>query len=421
MILEIVCIYMFALWIFMFFGCKRRFSVMTYMFWGVYFPLFLYQLNWSGLIDDSNSGMFNYIFIAIAILFTFYCLATYKKSQIAQLQGQIVVTRFGRQLALPLNLIYLALYLVENYMGSGSLIPGLMGIDIHTYSAPIVSYITNAQFLILAFDYYYFKATKKKKYFIFMGLIVLVPVVTRLARMTIVMSLVQIGSLILFCEMKTIRNRLYNKKTSKRIKWALVIIGICGFVGLSVFTQYRMELHNANFTYQAGILYQGPEWLGWIAPYYGYFPLSFNNLKINILYRTVNHNYIGLYSFASLFFGVLQLDNLLGINVNGFLKGRIITSGLATVPTAFWEYYYDFGVLFFIPIIIALLICYRFERKAIRETNRLTYHTLYFWYVSYWFFTSFQNTMFLSPSIIVGLMMLYIIKHSFRVVNEDHS
>lgn len=419
MVLEIVCIYMFALWIFMFFGCKRRFSVMTYIFWGVYFPLFLYQLNWSGLIDDCNSGMFNYIFIVIAILFTLYCLATYNKPQIAQLQGEIVVTRFARQLSLPLNLSYFILYLIENYIGSGSFIPGLVGIDIHTYSAPIISYITNAQFLILAFDYYFFKATNKKKYIVFMGLVVLIPVLTRLARMTIVMALVQIGSLILFCEIKNIRNRFYNKKVAKKIKRLLIVLGVCGFVGFSAFTQYRMELHNADFTYQVGILYQGPKWLSWIAPYYGYFPLSFNNLKINILYRAVNHNYIGIYSFSSLFFGVLQLDNLLGINPNGFLKDRLITSGLATVPTAFWEYYYDYGYLFFIPVIVALILCYRFERKAMREKNRLPYHTLYFWYISYWFFTSFQNTMFLAPSIVVGIMMFYIIKHSFKIKNED--
>jgi hypothetical protein len=177
-------------------------------------------------------------------------------------------------------------------------------------------------------------------------------------------------------------------------------------------------VHNAGYTYASGIMYTGPKWLTWIAPFYGYFPLSFNNLKINIINRTISHNYIGLYSFAALYFGIFQLDNVLGISTNAFLQNRLITNGLATVPTAFWEYYYDFGMLFFIPLIVALLITRIFEKRASKEQNKLTYRTLYFWYVSYWFFTSFQNTLFLSTMIVVGIITYFVIKRSFYLMNE---
>lgn len=81
----------------------------------------------------------------------------------------------------------------------------------------------------------------------------------------------------------------------------------------------------------------------------------------------MTHNYIGLYSFFSLYFGLFQVDNLLGIDTAGQLKGRLVTNGLATVPTAFWDYYYDFGLLLVIPIIVAILISYNFEKN--REEN----------------------------------------------------
>ena len=418
MIVNIACTIIFVLWVFMFFACKKPYHLVTYVFWGVFFPLYLYQLNWSGLIDSSENSTFDLIFVVLAVLVMIYSLSSYRKKTIAPIVGSICVTRFGKQLALPINFIYIFLYLIENYLGSGSFIPGLVGIDIHTYSAPIISYFTNAQFLVLAFDYFYFKATKKKNYIVFMLGIILVPVLTRFARMTIVMSLLQIGSLILFCELNRIKAGLKSIRHSKKIRILLIVIAIGGFIAMSRFTQYRMDVHNAGYTYASGIMYTGPEWLSWIAPFYGYFPLSFNNLKINIINRTISHDYVGLYSFAALYFGILQLDNVLGISTNAFLENRLITHGLATVPTAFWEYYYDFGMFFFIPIIVALLITRRFEKRASNEQNKLTYHTLYFWYVSYWFFTSFQNTLFLSTMIVVGIITHFVIKRSFYLVKE---
>ena len=62
-----------------------------------------------------------------------------------------------------------------------------------------------------------------------------------------------------------------------------------------------------------------------------------------------------------------------------------------------------------------MFISYKFERKSRKESKKLTYRTLYFWYVPYWFFTSFQNTLFLGPAIVVAMLTYYIIKHSFKV------
>jgi hypothetical protein len=130
---------------------------------------------------------------------------------VRSIDGTIYVTKFGRQFYGVINFIYIALYFLENYLGSGSAVPGLVGIDIHTYSAPIISYFTNAQYLLLAYNYYYYKSTKRKSALAFSLVDIIVPVMTRLARMSIVMAVVQVGSLILFLETDTIkRNRSCN-------------------------------------------------------------------------------------------------------------------------------------------------------------------------------------------------------------------
>ena len=409
---------MFLLWSYVFFIQKQKFSIITYITAGVYFPLFLYLLYWSDLSDRTESFVFDYIFVSLAILCTIYVGITYRGNyrHVRSIDGTIYVTKFGRQFYGVINFIYIALYFLENYLGSGSAVPGLVGIDIHTYSAPIISYFTNAH-LLLAYNYYYYKSTKRKSALAFSLVDIIVPVMTRLARMSIVMAVVQVGSLILFLETDTIKRTLskFEKRKIKRIKQGVFLVAVIGFVTLSTFTQYRMNLHNAEFTYGSGIAFSGPEWAEWLAPFYGYFPMSFNNLKINILRRKVTHNYIGLYSFFSLYFGLFQVDNLLGIDTAGQLKGRLVTNGLATVPTAFWDYYYDFGLLLVIPIIVAILISYNFEKKSRRELRKLTYRTLYFWYVPYWFFASFQNTLFLAPAIVIAVLTYYIIKHSFNV------
>lgn len=410
-----LCILLFLVWIFMFFCVKKKNSVITYIFWGIYFPLLLYQFRWSKLIDRSNSFYFNYIFICLTIICLMYSFFSYKNPGIGPLKGKVVVTKFGKQIFYILNIGYILLYLFENYLGAGTLFPGLNGIDIHTYAAPLISYITNAQFLLLCYNYFYYKAKKNKLSLIFIICIVLMPIVTRLSRMSVVISLVQFFSLILFMETgKNKKNKLAKTK-SRKIKFVIVFLVVFGFVGLSVFTQYRMEMHSADYSYLKGIRFIGPSNLAWLAPYYGYFPLSFNNLKINILYRSIKHNYVGLYSFSCLYFGLFQIDNLLGLSTTGYLNNRIILTGLATVPTGFYEYYYDFGVFLFVPILVAILITYYFEKKGAGEKERLTYRTLYYWYVPYWFFMSFQNMLFQSTAIIVGLLIYFVIKYSFKV------
>lgn len=420
MVIYSICALLTITWTYEFFVKKNYFGALTYIWAGIVFPLFMYQLGWSKLIDTSNSEMFNYIFICLTICIIFYLLSTkgIRPRPISSNQ-RISITKTGKVISPILNIGFLLLYLIENYLGSGSFVPGLQKIDIHTYAAPIISYLTNTPFLVLAFDYYAFKATKKKKYWVWILLVVAIPFITRSSRMQMMIGALQFISLLLFIEAPGAITSLRARKNYKRIKRILIGVGIVAVIGLTQFTNYRMNHYGVyNFSYADLIGFNGPKQLAFLAPYYGYFPLSFNNLKINLT-RLVSHNYIGLYSFSCLFFGVFQLDNLLGIDTLGNIKNRIVTHSAATVPTGFWDFYYDFDYLCFIPMLVAFFICYWLLKKSKRENNRLTFRTLYFWFIPLWFFMSFQNVIFSSTIIIAGVLIEIIIRRSFLIYCEE--
>lgn len=406
--------------IFEFFVKKNYFGALTYIWAGIVFPLFMYQLGWSRLIDTSNSSMFNYIFICLTVCIIIYLLSTkgIRLRPISENQ-RISITKTGKVISPILNIGFLLFYLIENYLGSGSFVPGLQKIDIHTYAAPIISYLTNTLFLVLAFDYYAFKATKKKKYWVWILLVVAIPFITRSSRLQMMIGAIQFISLLLFIEAPGAITTLRARKNYKRIKRILIGVGIVAVIGLTQFTNYRMNHYGVyNFNYADLIGYTGPEQLAFLAPYYGYFPLSFNNLKINLT-RLVSHNYIGLYSFSCLYFGVFQLDNLFGIDIIGNINNRIVTHSAATVPTGFWDFYYDFDYLCFIPMLVAFIICYWLLNKSKRENSRLTFRTLYFWFIPLWFFMSFQNVIFSSTIIVAGVLIEIIIRRSFLIYCEE--
>lgn len=417
MLIDIICILVTLWWIYVFFIKKRRYTLLTYIWAGIYFPLFLYQLNWSSLIDTRNSFYFNYIFVVLAVLLIFYeVITSLREPAIMNKNEKIILTGKGKFIIPFINIIFIFLYLLENYAGSKSIAPALKHIDIHTYYLPIISYFTNCQYLVLVSDYYYFKATKNKKYLLLILIVFFMPMVTRSSRMQSVLNIVSLFSTILFFE-----GAKYSLKNYKKVKKILIVLFIVIIILLNNYTNYRMSHYGKyqNISYLDEIKFTGPKELSFLAIYYGYFPMSFNNLKLNLLGREVEHNYIGLYSFACLYFGIFQLDNLLGMSPYGASINKLTTAGVATVPTGFWEFYYDYGLFLFIPIIVSFYVCGKFLKKSIKEKNKLTYRTLYFWYVPLWFFMSFQNVAFSSTLIIVGIFIYLVIKNSFDVREEN--
>ncbi len=392
-----------------FFAKKDRFNVSTFITVGITLPLFLYFLKWSGLIVDNPVSAFYYIFIsfyAIAIAFDLLTKSKRYASKTAKSFNWLEsITIKNGKLIVIISIFYILLYLLENYIGTGYLIPTMHGIDVHTYSAPIISLITRNNYIFLILPTIQFLKRRKVIDLIQIVLILFIPFFTRAARITVIISLVEILCLYFFLNTK--------KKRTIILSILIVIIGIA-FLG---FNDYRTNKYNnvSNYSYSNEIQYKGPNVLkSSVAAYYGYFPLSFNNLNVNLKYKQYDYNFVGLNTFYDLYYGVFQLDTFFGVDSLKAEKSRVIVTRAATVPTAFYNYFYDFGPLVGIPIIINFLFFFVLKKKMY---DKFLYPLLYFHYIPTFCFLSFQNVFF-AAQMIYGVILIIILYKCFIVESK---
>ena len=217
----------------------------------------------------------------------------------------------------------------------------------------------------------------------------------------------------------------FEKKTDnepkKKRKWIIILGTIGGIlvaywaiqIGINRMNHYGMY----SLSYSNGIGYTGPggEIAAWL---YGYFVLTFNNLNRSIIMGRAIHNYLGLYSFPDLFFGILQFDNLLGLANNQAQSASAWVVRATTVPTGFWSFYYDYGVICFIPILVAF-IRERLIMQYIRIAKRkIIWVVLFFYYVPQWLFMNFTNTVFDVTGLTTGLITYFLLSR-FIYENRD--
>ena len=75
----IFCFLIFTLWGYVFFIRKNYLHVITFISLGIFIPVLLYQFNWSSLINTSESSMYVYVIMMIALISLIYTCFTYKK------------------------------------------------------------------------------------------------------------------------------------------------------------------------------------------------------------------------------------------------------------------------------------------------------------------------------------------------------
>ncbi|MEL7597562.1 MAG: hypothetical protein AAGU01_05095 [Clostridiaceae bacterium] len=312
------------------------------------------------------------------------------------------------------------LYFVENYLGSGTFIPALRKIDIHTYSAPVISFITRSPFIFVSGNLLFYLKYKTKVNLWTLIIILIQPMITRGARMNSLITAFQIVSFLIFYIINNKSTNLTNSKknrvtrinTQKVILVSLVSFGILVW-GMGIYTNYRMNhFGKYDLTYSNSIQYTGPKLFSNIfSTYYGYFPLSFNNLNLNIQFHQQKYNYIGLYTFKFFYFGLLQLDNIFGLDPYTPYINKLVTTGAATVPTGFYDFYYDFGYFSFVPIVVGLIIC-GFLFNKMQKENTMLWKMNYFFYAPLWFFMSFQNSIF-GSTVFVSIILIALFNSIF--------
>ena len=395
---------------------KDYFNISVYIAIGVHFPFILYLMNWSILIDPNISVMVFYILSCLNIFIVISNILI--GGSINNFPFDFSIKR-NKRVVFAVNCMYLLIVLLENYIGSGFLLPAIHGVDIHTYSAPILSYFSESLYTMLIINFLYLYKSKDKSFLIWIIILTSIPLIGKSSRMIVLVSLVQLLSfgLFLYFNDKKYKKSKSSFLNSKRKK-ILVIASLIFVVFFMVFlTEYRWGGYGqVQVSYSNSIGYTGPKiFEDTLAVFYGYFPLSYNNLNLNIVNRSVEHNYIGLYTYKGLFFGLLRLHNIFDLNPYQPDVGKYFKTGSATVLTGFYDFYYDFGVLSFIPILTATIIYYLIKKNVLKNRRSIFSYALYFLWVPLWLFMSFQNVIYDSTLIIRIIILYLLINYFFKI------
>lgn len=401
---------------------KRRFiGVNLFVLGGIYLPMAFYFLGWSDFVDNSPANEFYFIFICLNVCLILFNVLV---RDTCEFDLAALPTAVSAKAVILIDLFYIGLFLFESYLGSGSLAPALAGIDIHTYSAPIIAFITRNLFAFISVNLAAFFVTHKKGYLGAAFVLLALPVVTRSMRITAIIALLQAATFFGLYYLAVRRNKVRDDeqqraqaKRNKVLVVGAVVIAVLFVAGSAALTNDRMNQYGKYdyLDYSTEIHYTGPEVLHDVLPvYYGYFPMSFSNLNLSLKYGSTEHNYVGLYSFKSLYFGVFQFDNIFGLDPSEpDLEGnRVNSTPAATVATAFWDYWYDYGYLCFIPILAMLLICAWITQRLQARPSLFMYFQ-YSYFIPLVFFESFQNVFYGCETLFEVAISFVLIKLAF--------
>ena len=400
---------------------KDLFTSATYISIGILFPLVLYYFKWSYVIQKDPSNGFYWLFICLFALSTVYQLST--RSTLAC--EQQIELKIGRTLFVgAVNVFWLITILFNNLYCSGSFFPSLAGIDSHVDNAPILMYFVRSTYAVIALDILCYIKFNRIKYLLFAFAQVVLPVVSSSGRMVAAEAAVCGVSLYLFLRLNGYGKHKVKREGKRKLKLyqivLLVALGIGGIYALISVGIYRAS-HFGKYviSYATTIGYTGP--LGEVGAWlYGYFVVSINNLNQTILAHAENPNFIGLYSFSSLFFGILQFDNIFGFDSGAAQHASVYSLREATVPTGLWSFYYDYSVLVFIPMIVAFVKEAWLRQKVFSSRKSLIWCVIYFYYIPEWLFMGFTNTIFSVTGITTGVI-IYILLSVFLNSPEPES
>lgn len=360
----------------------------TFFIIGTYFPLILYFLRFSELILKNIHFLFytNFFYLNI-ILSIFLIIKKSKKNDEIIKADTFNIKLKNSHYIYILDIFYFFIFLLENYLLSGSFFPILIGIDIHVEYYPIINFFTHSPSPFIFLNYIFYMKTKKKRFLFLLILLMFIPFISRGSRLVSIISIISLFIFIIF------KNLSINFKKSKMIKIIIMILII--LLAFSTFTNLRAsQFGKYEFSYSKAIEYTGPFKESTVIPFlYGYFSLSFDNLNRSLYNYNDSINSFGLYTFKSIF-GVLQFDNIFSINLYKLQEYRDFGVGAATVNTMYYDFIFDFGYLSFIPIFIVVFIM-DFLYKCLYK-NILSIKMIYSYLASLLMLSGFQNLFFAS-------------------------
>lgn len=140
---------------------KRLFDINMFVLIGIYLPMGLFFLNWSLYVDTDISDKFYLIFSYLNLFLIIYNILV---RDCCVFDVSVLPSVVSEPFVLLANVAYVLLFEIESYLGSGSFAPALMGIDIHTYSAPIISFVTRSLYAFVIMNFLAYLVTRKKDF-----------------------------------------------------------------------------------------------------------------------------------------------------------------------------------------------------------------------------------------------------------------
>jgi hypothetical protein len=347
-------------------------------------------------------------------------------SNIIMKEKHLKILKYKINISHIINGVYILLLLIENYMGSKNIIPYIFGIDIHAYSAPIISFFTRSLFVIFIYNYLGYDNFKKRMFIIYPIVEVMILMVARGARMEVFIAYFAMLIFYFIYNTNKIKEDYFIILKAISLSLVILIIGIAmGNIrvsnqtkGMSINEESQNESQDNSIGYEDMIHYSGPLKDSSIMPwYYGYFPMSFANLNLSI--KDIKEKEIqtyGIYTVRPILVGLFELDNFVDNykDMEYAQQFKKYYTPSATVTTGFTEFYLDFGDFAFISIFLYAFILLYFHNGLRKNPYFLVFYSFF---VGQWFFMSFQNTM-IKVTTIYSLIFLYII-YRYLTVHEN--
>lgn len=398
-----------ALIFYIVFICKTKniFNYLNFIILGVSLPLNLYFFNWSDLIVQKRNNDFYLIFICLNFLIMLFSIFSFKYKKI----------EFNEEYSLKnekylhfFNILYIFSLLMEIYLLSGTFFPLLKGIDVHVenYSAETALLITRNTIPIILINIIFFIKTNKKIYIYYIFILFFIPIILKGARHTVVQE-IEILSVFFII--------LYKNKIFEIIKKNALVIVIL-FIAISGMATYRSykfySKYNIKGNYAEWISYKGPfKSSSFFSTYYGYYPLSFNNLNISIEnLKEKDIDFFGLNAFRGI---QIFTNKVLKKNPYENVKERTYVTGAATVPTGFYDFYYDYRKLIFIPLFISFVFSH-YLLKKVYNTKKIIWAGLYFIFCGGWIDMGMLNSLYRDT--LLFSIVIFIIYLKFFIKEE---
>lgn len=390
---------------------KNYFGLHTYLLLGIYLPILLLFAGWSSLAEKTIDDVFYFLFAELGIVAGFFVLIEPETGT-----AQLKIVQLGKSKTIVvISFVYCLLCLLENYIGSGYLLPSLAHVDIHTYRAPLLGFLTKAGFFpVCCINVYAVMANgsirRKALHLGVICAILVLYVFGKSARMEVCIIALQLVSVCIFFSLRSPKRRRVNTIPKKYI--VLVLVGVCAIGAVFVASGANRASQFGAYdvlSYADAIGYQGPDFLrdasAW---YYGYFPMSFNNLNLSIKFVEPHYNFLGVDLFRFLYYGIFQLDNFLDFNIYAAEEAGKYVSDQMAVKTGFWDIYYNYGLASFVVFALAFAVYHKMKVGIESAQPKIWQISFYFYWVPTWFFMSFQNTSF--DVYLIGILaILYVL------------